>query len=139
VKPLPPISLLPPVSSIALICSLAAALLLCGLSHIRPAPIFRGPPVLLPHTGSPGIVDELPSDIVVRLTADGNRFLETGWAPGEAFLPAVTRLRASRPSARLLVQADTRVPFRDVRQVLVDLRAIGVNSAILVVAPLAEH
>jgi len=114
----------------ALVCLLA---LLAFLHRGVPQMINYGiAPIYSPATTAPPVVDERPTDIVLRLSSDGLRYIGFRWVPDADFNSTVTRLHTLDPSARFLLRADARSSFRSVRRLIADLRLAGVTRIILV-------
>ena len=93
-----------------------------------------GVPVVLPETTSPEKVPEAGKQIKVAITEDGKIFLsKDDWVPSVAELQRrMTEVARETPDKEIVIKADKRLKYRDIREVMKALNEAGFKSVGLV-------
>jgi biopolymer transport protein ExbD len=81
------------------------------------------------------VIDDRPTDILVKIDAAGCRWVGRRWAPDAEFRQAIRNARAASPLGRLVLQADRTLPYGAVRALLADLRDEDIYTLSLIVEP----
>ena len=93
-----------------------------------------GVPVVLPETGTPDKVPETGKQVKLAITEDGKIFLsKDDWVPSLAELQRrMTEMNRETPDKEIVIKADKRLKYRDVREVMKALNEAGFKSVGLV-------
>jgi biopolymer transport protein TolR len=78
----------------------------------------KGRPVLLPQADRPEKKPESPNQILVSVEADKNIFIESKWFPDKEFLSKMKELGERSASKDVLIKADNRLTYGDVKHVM---------------------
>jgi biopolymer transport protein ExbD len=92
----------------------------------------KGRPVLLPQTDNPGKKPESQSEVLISVQADKTIFIDTKWFPDKEFLAKMKELGERASSKELLIKADTRLSYGDVRNVMKMVKEGGFEKVALI-------
>ena len=92
----------------------------------------KGRPVLLPQTDNPGKKPESQNEVLVSVQADKTIFIDTKWFPDKEFLAKMKELGERASSKDLLIKADARLTYGDVRNVMKMVKEGGFEKIALI-------
>ena len=92
----------------------------------------KGRPVLLPQTDNPGKKPESQNEVLVSVQADKTIFIDTKWFPDKEFLVKMKELGERASSKDLLIKADSRLSYGDVRNVMKMVKEGGFEKVALI-------
>ena len=92
----------------------------------------KGRPVLLPQTDNPGKKPESPNEVLISVQADKTIFIDTKWFPDKEFLAKMKELGERASSKDLLIKADSRLSYGDVRNVMKMVKEGGFEKIALI-------
>jgi len=78
----------------------------------------KGRPVLLPQADRPDKKPESKNEILVSIEADKNIFIESKWFPDREFLSKMKELGERSSGKDVLIKADNRLTYGDVKHVM---------------------
>lgn len=78
----------------------------------------EGVDVQLPETANPERMPEGAQQVDVTVKLDGSVFIAQLWVPRDDLPRALADLHAQRPDGRVVVKADRRLAYREVRDVM---------------------
>jgi biopolymer transport protein ExbD len=93
---------------------------------------------LFPTTHAKEDTDEEKQAIVVTLAEDGTFHLAKEQVSRERILAELRRVKAEEPDRKILVRADVRLPYRQVRSFFYDVKEIGHGNIKLAVGAVRE-
>jgi len=92
----------------------------------------KGRPVLLPQTDNPGKKPESQNEVLISVQADKTIFIDTKWFPDKEFLAKMKELGERASSKDLLIKADSRLNYGDVRNVMKMVKEGGFEKVALI-------
>jgi len=92
----------------------------------------KGRPVLLPQTDNPGKKPESQNEVLISVQADKTIFIDTKWFPDKEFLAKMKELGERASSKDLLIKADSRLTYGDVRNVMKMVKEGGFEKIALI-------
>ncbi len=92
----------------------------------------KGRPVLLPQTDNPGKKPESQNEVLISVQADKTIFIDTKWFPDKEFLAKMKELGERASSKDLLIKADSRLSYGDVRNVMKMVKEGGFEKIALI-------
>ena len=92
----------------------------------------KGRPVLLPQTDNPGKKPESQNEVLVSVQADKAVFIDTKWFPDKEFLAKMKELGERASSKDILIKADSRLSYGDVRNVMKMVKEGGFEKVALI-------
>ncbi len=92
----------------------------------------KGKPVLLPKTDNPGKKPETPNELLVSVQADKTIFIETKWYPDKDFAAKMKELNERAGSKDVLIKADNRLAYGDVKNVMRMIKDAGFEKVGLI-------
>lgn len=92
----------------------------------------KGRPVLLPQTDNPGKKPESQNEVLVSVQADKAVFIDTKWFPEKEFLAKMKELGERATSKDILIKADSRLNYGDVRNVMKMVKEGGFEKVALI-------
>jgi biopolymer transport protein ExbD len=92
----------------------------------------KGRPVLLPQTDNPGKKPESQNEVLVSVQADKAIFIDTKWFPEKEFLAKMKEIGERASSKDLLIKADSRLTYGDVRNVMKMVKEGGFEKVALI-------
>ncbi|MFI5181735.1 MAG: biopolymer transporter ExbD [Thermoanaerobaculia bacterium] len=92
----------------------------------------KGRPVLLPQTDNPGKKPESQSEVLISVQADKAIFIDTKWYPEKEFLAKMKELGERASSKDILIKADSRLAYADVRNVMKMVKEGGFEKVALI-------
>ena len=92
----------------------------------------KGRPVLLPQTDNPGKKPESQNEVLVSIQADKAIFIDTKWFPEKEFLAKMKELGEKASSKDILIKADSRLNYVDVRNVMKMIKEGGFEKVALI-------
>ncbi len=92
----------------------------------------KGRPVLLPQTDNPGKKPESQSEVLVSVQLDKAVFIDTKWFPEKEFLAKMKELGERASSKDILIKADSRLTYGDVRNVMKMVKEGGFEKVALI-------
>jgi len=92
----------------------------------------KGRPVLLPQTDNPGKKPESQSEVLVSVQLDKAVFIDTKWFPDKEFLAKMKELGERASSKDILIKADSRLTYGDVRNVMKMVKEGGFEKVALI-------
>ena len=78
----------------------------------------KGRPVLLPKTDRPEKKPESPNELLISVEVDKNIFIDTKWYPDKDFAAKMKELGERSSNKDVLVKADQRLTYGDVKNVM---------------------
>lgn len=91
-----------------------------------------GVDVQLPSTVAPEKIPESQKQVTIAIKANGDIFQGQNWVPLEKFGPAMKDLFAQSPEKELVIKADRRLKYRDVRKVMELINDAGYSGVGLI-------
>ncbi|HQR67676.1 MAG TPA: biopolymer transporter ExbD [Thermoanaerobaculia bacterium] len=92
----------------------------------------KGRPVLLPQTDNPGKKPESQNEVLISVQADKTIFIDTKWFPDKEFLAKMKELGERASSKDILIKADSRLSYGDVRNVMKMVKEGGFEKVALI-------
>ncbi|MGE5344584.1 MAG: biopolymer transporter ExbD [Acidithiobacillales bacterium] len=92
----------------------------------------KGRPVLLPQTDNPGKKPESQNEVLVSVQADKTIFIDQKWFPDKEFLAKMRELGERASSKDVLIKADSRLTYGDVRNVMKMIKEGGFEKVALI-------
>jgi biopolymer transport protein ExbD len=92
----------------------------------------KGRPVLLPQTDNPGKKPESQNEVLVSVQLDKAVFIDTKWFPDKEFLAKMKELGERASSKDILIKADSRLTYGDVRNVMKMVKEGGFEKVALI-------
>jgi biopolymer transport protein TolR len=92
----------------------------------------KGRPVLLPQTDNPGKKPESQNEVLISVQADKTIFIDTKWFPDKEFLAKMKELGERAASKEILIKADSRLSYGDVRNVMKMIKDGGFEKVALI-------
>jgi biopolymer transport protein TolR len=92
----------------------------------------KGKPVMLPKTENPGKKPESPNELLVSLLADKTIFIETNWYPPKDFAVKMKELNERSGNKDVLIKADSRLTYGDVKDVMRMIKDAGFEKVGLI-------
>ena len=92
----------------------------------------KGKPVLLPQTENPGKKPESQNELLISVQSDKTIFIDTKWFPDKEFLAKMKELGERASSKDLLIKADSRLSYGDVRNVMKMVKEGGFEKIALI-------
>ena len=78
----------------------------------------KGKPVLLPQTDRPDKHPESKNELLISVEVDKNIFIETKWYPDKDFAAKMKELGERNAAKDVIIKADNRLTYGDVRKVM---------------------
>jgi biopolymer transport protein TolR len=78
----------------------------------------KGKPVLLPQTERPEKHPESKNELLISVEVDKNIFIESKWFPDKDFAAKMKELGERNAAKDVIVKADNRLTYGDVRKVM---------------------
>jgi biopolymer transport protein TolR len=92
-----------------------------------------GVPVLLPETGKPEKYPEGQKQVKVAIQEDGKMFIGQDWVPTKAeLIRRMDDLLKTDPQKEVVIKADRRLKYKDVREVMKALNEAGFSKVGLI-------
>lgn len=88
----------------------------------------EGVDVQLPETRGPERLPEGEQQIDLAIKADGSVFVGQSWVPADRLPQALADLRAQRPDGRVVIKADGRLEYRQVRDLMRRVNEAGFSG-----------
>jgi biopolymer transport protein ExbD len=92
----------------------------------------KGRPVLLPQTDNPGKKPESQNEVLISVQLDKAIFIDTKWLPEKEFLAKMKELGERASSKEILIKADSRLTYADVRNVMKMVKEGGFEKVALI-------
>ncbi len=92
----------------------------------------KGRPVLLPQTDNPGKKPESQNEVLISVQADKTIFIDQKWFPDKEFLAKMKELGERASSKDILIKADSRLTYGDVRNVMKMIKEGGFEKVALI-------
>lgn len=97
----------------------------------------KGKPVMLPQTDRPDKKPESEKELLISVQADKTIFIDTKWFPDKEFAAKMKEL-GERSSKDVLIKADQRLSFGDVKHVMGMIKDAGFEHVGLITEKRAE-
>jgi len=92
-----------------------------------------GVPVLLPETSKPEKYPEIQKQVKIAIQEDGKMFIGQDWVPSKAELVRrMDDMLKADPQKEVVIKADRRIKYRDVREVMKALNDAGFSKVGLI-------
>jgi biopolymer transport protein TolR len=92
----------------------------------------KGKPVMLPQTDNPGKKPESDKELLVSIQADKTIFVDTKWFPDKDFAVKMKELGERSVSKDVLIKADSRLNYGDVKNVMKMIKDGGFEKVALI-------
>ena len=92
----------------------------------------KGVDVMLPETNAPEKMPENSKQILVAIKQDGKIFLQQNWTPNEQLPPMLKDIYARNPDREVIVKADRRLKYKEVRKLMQTINEAGFTRVGLV-------
>ena len=92
----------------------------------------KGRPVLLPQTDRPDKKPESQNELLISVEIDKNIFIDTKWYPDRDFQAKIKELAERSPNKDILIKADGRLTYGDVKKVMRNIKDGGFEKIGLV-------
>jgi len=92
----------------------------------------KGRPVMLPKTDRPMKKAESKNELVVSIEVDKNIFIESKWLPEKEFLNSMKELAERNSQKDIIIKADNRLNYGDVKKVLRIMKDAGLEKVALI-------
>ena len=94
--------------------------------------LTKGPPVQLPTAGSPPKKPEDKNQIVIGMGFGTPVYIEKDKVADADFLPAMQEIFERSPSTTVVIKADKRLPWGDVKKIMLKVKEAGFASVGLI-------
>jgi biopolymer transport protein ExbD len=91
--------------------------------------LTQGHPVQLPETDSPEKMPQGAKQLNVAIEQDGSVFVEDKWVPADQLLSAFQKIHEVTPDKDVVIKADRRIKYAEVRKLLKTLNSVGFPGA----------
>jgi biopolymer transport protein ExbD len=98
----------------------------------------KGKPVLLPQTDRPEKHPESKNELLISVEVDKNIFIDTKWFPDKDFAAKMKELGERSSNKDVLIKADQRLTFGDVKHVMGMIKDAGFEHVGLITEKKAE-
>jgi biopolymer transport protein ExbD len=88
----------------------------------------KGVDVALPETDKPDRMPEGTKQLDLAIKSDGSVFVGQNWIPKENLLPNLRDIQAQSPDKNVVIKADGRLAYREVREVMRIVQQAGFNG-----------
>ncbi len=92
----------------------------------------KGKPVLLPQTERPEKHPESKNELLISVEVDKNIFIETKWFPDKDFVAKMKETYERSPNKDVIVKADNRLTYGDVKKVMRYVKESGFEKVGLI-------
>jgi len=92
----------------------------------------KGKPVLLPQTDRPEKHPESPNELLISIQSDKTVFVGDKWFPDKEFLEKMKETYERSPNKEILIKADGRLTYGDVKKVMRNVKDGGFEKIGLV-------
>ena len=92
----------------------------------------KGRPVMLPQTDRPMKKAESKNELVVSIEVDKNIFIESKWLPEKEFFASMKELSERNSNKDIIIKADNRLNYGDVKKVLRIMKDAGLEKVALI-------
>ncbi len=92
----------------------------------------KGKPVLLPQTERPDKKPESKNELLISVEVDKNIFIETKWFPDKDFVAKMKETYERSPNKDVIVKADNRLTYGDVKKVMRYVKESGFEKVGLI-------
>jgi len=99
----------------------------------------KGRPVQLPQTDNPGKKPESQNEVLVSLQVDKTIFIDTKWYPDKEFLAKMKELGERASGKDILIKADARLSYGEVRNVMKMVKEGGFEKVALITEKKGEE
>ena len=98
----------------------------------------KGKPVMLPQTERPDKKPESTKELLVSIQSDKTIFIDTKWYPDKEFAAKMKELGERSSNKDVLIKADQRLTFGDVKHVMGMIKDAGFEHVGLITEKKAE-
>jgi biopolymer transport protein TolR len=98
----------------------------------------KGKPVMLPQTDRPDKKPESDKELLISVQADKTIFIDTKWFPDKDFAAKMKELGERSSNKDVLIKADQRLTFGDVKHVMGMIKDAGFEHVGLITEKRAE-
>jgi biopolymer transport protein TolR len=98
----------------------------------------KGKPVMLPQTDRPDKKPESDKELLISVQADKTIFIDTKWFPDKEFAAKMKELGERSSNKDVLIKADQRLTFGDVKHVMGMIKDAGFEHVGLITEKRAE-
>ena len=98
----------------------------------------KGKPVMLPQTERPDKKPESDKELLISVQADKTIFIDTKWFPDKEFAAKMKELGERSANKDVLIKADQRLTFGDVKHVMGMIKDAGFEHVGLITEKKAE-
>ncbi len=98
----------------------------------------KGKPVMLPQTDRPDKKPESDKELLISVQADKTIFIDTKWFPDKEFAAKMKELGERSSNKDVLIKADQRLNFGDVKHVMGMIKDAGFEHVGLITEKKAE-
>ncbi len=98
----------------------------------------KGKPVMLPQTERPDKKPESDKELLISVQADKTIFIDTKWFPDKEFAAKMKELGERSSNKDVLIKADQRLTFGDVKHVMGMIKDAGFEHVGLITEKKAE-
>ncbi|MCM3877999.1 MAG: biopolymer transporter ExbD [Thermoanaerobaculia bacterium] len=98
----------------------------------------KGKPVMLPQTDRPDKKPESDKELLISVQADKTIFIDTKWFPDKEFAAKMKELGERSSNKDVLIKADQRLTFGDVKHVMGMVKDAGFEHVGLITEKKAE-
>jgi biopolymer transport protein TolR len=92
----------------------------------------KGRPVMLPKTDRPVKKAESKNELVISIEVDKNVFIESKWMPEKEFMSQMKELAERNSNKDIIIKADQRLTYGDVKRVLRWMKDAGLEKVALI-------
>jgi biopolymer transport protein TolR len=94
--------------------------------------LTQGHPVQLPETANPDKMPQGAKQLNLALEQDGSVFLEDKWLPEDQVLAKLQEIHENTPDKEVVIKADRRIKYAEVRKLMKAVNQAGFPGAGLV-------
>jgi TolR protein len=87
----------------------------------------KGVDITLPETKKPDKMPEGAKQMTVAVKADGSVYINTNWVTNENVKATLTQIHTETPDKTIVIKADKRAKYRQVRKVMEQINDAGFN------------
>jgi biopolymer transport protein ExbD len=91
--------------------------------------LTQGHPVQLPETDKPEKMPQGAKQLNVAIEQDGSVFIEDKWVPADKLVEQFGKIHEATPDKEVVIKADKRLKYAEVRKVLKALNGVGFPGA----------
>ena len=99
----------------------------------------KGVPVELPVTNNPDKKPDNADQVIISVKYDSTIYIEQNWVPKNEFETQMKEMHDRNPGKEILIKADGRLRYKDVKKVMDMINEAGFENVGLIAEKIKEH